>query len=79
MAVMMYRYAQFKGDDVSAGENINISAYSDYEDISDYALSAIQWTVYSEIISGKTAEIIAPLDIATRAEAAVIIMRMIEK
>lgn len=58
---------------------VNMSLYSDYKDISDYALPAIRWAAGSGLMLGKTADTIAPLDTATRAEAAAIIMRMTEE
>lgn len=79
MVAMIYRYTKFKGNDTTAGNDVNMSLYSDYKDISDYALPAIRWAAGSGLMLGKTADTIAPLDTATRAEAAAIIMRMTEE
>lgn len=77
LAVMMYRYANYKKYDTNVGENTNILSYSDFDSISDYAFAALQWTAGSGIMSGKSAETLNPQDNATRAEIAVIILRFI--
>ena len=76
---VMYLYAQFKGYDVSAGEETNILSYDDAFDVSEYAIPAIQYAVGSGIISGKTPTTVNPKDNTTRAEFAVILYRFIEK
>lgn len=43
LATMLYRYAQYKGYDVSVGENTNILSYSDVSSVSEYAMEAMQW------------------------------------
>lgn len=42
-AAMLYRFAQEQGYDVSIGENTNILSYTDVADLSEYAISAMQW------------------------------------
>ena len=51
MAVMMYRYAKYAGYDTSKKEDLG--AFRDAEEISGYAVEAIQWAVGNGIISGK--------------------------
>lgn len=77
-AVMMFRYAAYKGYDISVGENTNILSYSDFSDISEYAVEAVQYAVGSGLIEGKSDGILAPQDKATRAEAAAILHRFTE-
>ena len=43
MATVLWRYAKYKGIDVSIGENINILSYADAFDIAEYAMPAMQW------------------------------------
>ena len=74
----MHRYATFKGYDMTVGENTNILSYADYADISEYAVSSLQYAVGSGLIKGKTDSTINPADNATRAETAEIIKRFIE-
>ena len=78
IAAIMYRYAKAKGYDVSAGENTNILSYEDADKISSYAVEALQYTAGSGIMKGKTESTLNPLDNATRAEAATVVMRFIE-
>lgn len=78
IAAIMFRYAQYKGYDVSVGENTNILSYTDAKDISEYAVSAMQYAVGSGLMKGKTESTINPLDNATRAEVAAILQRFIE-
>ena len=76
---VMYLYAQFKGYDVSVGEETNILSYDDALDIAEYAVPAMQYAVGSKLISGKTESTLNPKDNTTRAEIAVILYRFIEK
>ena len=78
-ASVLYLYAQFKGYDVSVGEETNILSYDDAFDISEYVIPAMQYAVGSGIIVGKTKSTLNPKDNVTRAEIAVILERFIEK
>lgn len=75
MATMLYRYAKYRGLDVSVGEDTNILSYEDYSEISDYAVSAMQYAVGSGLMVGKTQSTLNPKDTATRAEAATVFVR----
>lgn len=77
MAVMMYRYAQYKNYDVS--QKADFSKFADAANVSDFAKEAMQWAVGTGIISGKYNEtVIDPQGNANRAECATIIMRFME-
>ena len=76
---VIYLYAQFKGYDVSVGEETNILSYDDAFDINEYAIPAMQYAVGLGIIVGKSNTTLNPKDNATRAEIAVILHRFIEK
>ena len=78
IAAIMFRYAKYKGYDVSVGESTNILSYTDAESISEYAVEAIQYVVGAGLMKGKTATTINSLDNATRAEVAAILQRFIE-
>ena len=78
IAVIMFRYAKYKGYDVSVGESTNILSYTDAERISEYAISTMQYAVGSGLMKGKTESTINPLENATRAEIAAILQRFIE-
>lgn len=75
MALMIYRYALLTNCDTSVGEETNILSYSDFNDISEYAIAALQFTAGSKIMTGKSESVLAPAQTATRAEAAAIITR----
>lgn len=75
IAAIMYRYSKFKGYDVSAGENTNILSYADVAEISEYAISAMQFAVGTGLMNGRTESTLNPLNDTTRAEIAVILYR----
>ena len=78
IAAIMFRYAKYKGYDVSVGEDTNILSYTDAESISEYAIASMQYAVGSGLMKGKSDSTINPLDNATRAEVAAILQRFIE-
>ena len=78
IAAIMFRFAKYKGYDVSVGESTNILSYTDAESISEYAISAMQYAVGSGLMKGKTETSINPQDNATRAEIAAILQRFLE-
>ena len=76
LAVMLHRYAQHEGRDVSIGEDTNILSYADAFDVSEYAVSALQWACGAGIISGTgDGSTLTPQGEATRAQAATVLMR----
>ena len=76
LATMLYRYAQYKGCDVSVGENTNILSYSDVSSVSEYAMEAVQWACGAGVIGGKDG-LLDPAGNATRAEVATMLMRFV--
>jgi hypothetical protein len=60
---------------LSAGENTNILSYADAQNVSQWAIPAMQWAVGSGLITGRTASTLNPTDNASRAEIATIMMR----
>lgn len=78
ITAIMFRYAKYKGYDVSVGESTNILSYTDFEEISEYAIEAMQYAVGSGLMKGKTETTLNPKDNATRAEIAAILQRFIE-
>ena len=49
---ILWRYAQYKGIDVSVGEDTNILSYGDAFDVSGYAVPAMQWACGSDLVNG---------------------------
>lgn len=78
MAAILYRYADSKGYDVSAGQNTNLLSFTDAETVSQYAIPAMQWAVGSDLINGVEGNALAPQGTASRAQVATILMRFCE-
>ena len=78
MAVMMYRYAQYK--QYVTDETADYSQFTDAGSVSEFAKEAMKWAVGSGIISGKDGGTrLDPQGNASRAECATIITRFMEK
>ena len=76
-AIMMYKYAKLKGEDVSA--QADLSKFSDADSISGWALTAMQWANAAGIINGNDDNTLAPGGTATRAQAAAILSNYSQK
>ena len=76
MAAILYRYASFKECDVSASSALN--GYADADQISGYALPALQWAHAENLVNGVSSASLNPKGDATRAEIATIMMRFCE-
>ena len=79
LAAIMYRYSNYKKYDVSAGEDTNILSYNDISELSEYAVSSMQWACGESLVSGIGNNLLAPRGNATRAQVAMILMRYCEK
>ena len=77
LAAILYRYAAYKGYDVTQG-GMAVREFSDYEKISSYARSSVAWAVNAGIVSGKGNNTLDPGGVATRAEVASMLMRFCE-
>lgn len=77
MAAILYRYAQYKGQDVSARADMN--AYTDFTEISSYAEPMLAWAVSEGLITGSSDTTLSPAGNATRAEVAVVLMRYLQQ
>lgn len=77
LAAMLWRYAAYRGEDVAA--EVSLSQYTDYQDISEYAMKPVQWAVDKGIIRGNADGGLKPLDTASRAECAAMILRFDDK
>lgn len=74
VALILYRYATYKGYDSKTRNNL--STYPDASKVSGFAKEAVQWAVGSGIISGKNnGTILDPQGNASRAECATMIVR----
>lgn len=73
LATMLWRYARYRGWDVSARGDV--SAFSDADKISPFADDAITWAMGTGILGGKGEGILDPGGKATRAEFAAMLNR----
>ena len=76
MAAILYRYAQFKGYDVSV--KADLSVYTDAAQVSTYATDAMAWANGAQLITGTSQTMQTPASNATRAQVATILMRFCE-
>jgi len=74
-AAILYRYAQYKKYDVSVGEETNILSYGDAMTIGEYAIPAVQWACGAGVMEGTADGQLAPKRAASRAQAAVMLLR----
>lgn len=74
LAAILYRYAVYKGLDVSAGENTNILSYEDFASLSEYAIPAMQWACGAGVLYGFGGSLL-PDAPANRLQAAAILHR----
>ncbi len=49
---ILWRYCQYKGIDVSVGEDTNILSYTDVFDVHSWAMDAMQWACGAGVING---------------------------
>ncbi len=74
LAAILYRYAVYKGLDVSVGENTNILSYEDFASLSEYAIPAMQWACGAGVLYGFGGSLL-PDAPANRLQAAAILHR----
>ena len=72
---MLYRYARYKGMDTTQG-GMTIREFADFNRISDGALQSMNWAVNAGLIGGTDENMLEPQGTATRAETAVILLRL---
>lgn len=77
LAAMLYRYVHAQGISVFA-EPLVPQAFTDVSSISDYAAKAMAWAVDTGLMAGMPDGRLAPDGSATRAQTAVILMRLDE-
>ena len=73
MATMLYRYAQYKKADVT--KTNDLVAFKDKGSVSSYAAEGMQWAVGTGIVTGRTADTLAPKAQLSRAEFATMLSR----
>ena len=77
LAAIFYRYADYKGYDLTVKGDLD--KFKDADKITDYAKTAMQWAVGSGLVKEKSGNLLDPQGTATRAEIAAMLHRFIEK
>lgn len=75
-ALILYNYAKWKELDVN--KTASLAAFQDADKVSDWAKTALEWAVGAGLIQGRSEDVLAPKGAATRAEAAMLLMRFME-
>ena len=78
MVTILWRYAQYKGCDVSVSEDTDILSYGDVAEVAEYAIPAMQWACSSGMVEGKqdgNGLRLDPRGSTTRAQTATMMMR----
>lgn len=76
MAAILYRYAGYKGYDVS--KSVDLFSFTDANTVSDWASEPVKWSVASALIEGKGNGVLDPKGLTARAEAAALLKRFCE-
>ena len=76
LAAILHRYANYKGYDVSVGEDTNILSFDDAQTISGYAVPAMQWACGAGLMQGSNRKLL-PTAQATRAQVAAMLHRFL--
>lgn len=77
LAVVIYRYAKLVNKDIKVDLKASLD-FSDKKDISDFANEAILWCVENKVLEGRGNKVLAPKEIATRAEGITMVVRLVE-
>lgn len=75
--LFLYKFSNYLGYDTS--ERADLTTFADYETVDSWAMDGMAWGVGSGLMTGKTGNRLAPLDEASRAEAATLISRFHQK
>jgi hypothetical protein len=78
LVTMLYRYASFKGYNVSAGQNEDLRSMTDAHTVASFATAAFKWAYAADIIHGTTPTTLSPQGAATRAQGAMMVMDFME-
>ena len=76
LVTMLWRYAKYKGQDVSA--TADLSTYQDGAQVSAYAAPAMQWACGTGVVQGSNGKLM-PSATATRAEVAQILQNFVSE
>ena len=69
MALILYRYAQYKGYEIQV-DGEPLERFQDQDEISSWAVEAMAWAVDAGLLSGTGSAQLSPVNTASRAEVA---------
>jgi hypothetical protein len=75
MATILYNYANYRGYDIAITATAGIESFADAPAVSGWAQTPMKWANGEKLITGRTADTLAPGGGATRAEVATILQR----
>lgn len=73
-ATMLYNFAKYTGKNTDKDSTV-LNQFADRSSIASYAVDAMAWAVTQGVISGTSSSTISPSGLATRAQAAAMLMR----
>ena len=76
LAVMFRNYANYRGYDLTAADNL--SGYADAGEVSEWAKESVRWAADRGMMNGRNSAVLNPTGIVTRAQAAAMLCRFIE-
>lgn len=79
MAAIMYRYCAYIGMDMTPKNTMFMDRYTDRNEVSDWAVTYVEWAVGCGLMRGMTDHTIDPLEHASRAQVAQVIMNFCDK
>lgn len=79
MAAIMYRYCAYIGMDMTPKNTMFMDRYTDRNEISDWSVTYVEWAVGCGLMRGMTDHTIDPLEHASRAQVAQVIMNFCDK
>lgn len=79
MAAIIYRYCAYIGMDMTPKNTMFMERYTDRNEISDWAVTYVEWAVGCGLMRGMTDHTIDPLEHASRAQVAQVIMNFCDK
>lgn len=77
LVTMLYQYAGKTGSDIT--ESKALDSFNDAAEVHEWALDAMQWAYAAGVVIGRSSQCLAPQASATRAEAAAMLHRFLEK
>ena len=76
LMVFLYRYADFMDLDTEQGNDVNLTVFTDYKDISDYSMQSFKWAFWNGFVEYSGTSLSPKLNV-TRGEAALAVYKFL--